>query len=241
MSFTPQTELHQNRSDLSRAVLVRFLQVLLVVAFQAAVLFLSAGRVEWVAAWVYVAAYLACVAVNAVVLLPKHPEMIAERAAPKENVKSWDKTLSGLVGVASMIALVVAGMDYRFAWSPGFALGVEGLGLAFLVLGYALFSWAMASNEFFSTLVRIQDDRGHAVASGGPYRFIRHPGYAGWVILSAGGPLLLGSLWALVPTALSVLLMVLRTSFEDATLQAELSGYTEYAAHVRFKLVPGVW
>jgi protein-S-isoprenylcysteine O-methyltransferase Ste14 len=185
--------------------------------------------------------YVVCIGVNALVVMPKHPEMIAERAAPKENVKSWDKALSTLVGVAMLAALVIAGLDERFGWSPDFALGVQAVGLVLLVLGYALFSWAMSSNEFFSTLVRIQDERGHSVASGGPYRFIRHPGYAGWVILSAGGPLLLGSLWALVPSVLSALLMVVRTSLEDATLQAELAGYKEYAKLVRYRLIPWVW
>jgi protein-S-isoprenylcysteine O-methyltransferase Ste14 len=88
-------------------------------------------------------------------------------------------------------------------------------------LGLGLFGWAMVSNAYFSTTVRIQDDRGHAVASAGPYRYVRHPGYDGWIVMSFATPLMLGSWWALIPGTLSALLMVVRTALEDKTLQAE--------------------
>jgi protein-S-isoprenylcysteine O-methyltransferase Ste14 len=174
-------------------------------------------------------------------ILPRNPELVAERGAPKENVKAWDKTISGLSGLAGLLALVVAGLDVRFAWSPPLALAMQLAGLVLLVLGYALFSWAMVSNPFFSTQVRIQEDRGHVVASAGPYQYVRHPGYVGWIILNLGTPLLLGSPWALIPGALSGLLMAVRTALEDKTLQAELDGYRDYATRVRYRLLPGVW
>jgi protein-S-isoprenylcysteine O-methyltransferase Ste14 len=99
----------------------------------------------------------------------------------------------------------------------------------------------MASNRFFSSVVRIQADRGHTVATGGPYRFVRHPGYAGFIAGSFGAALLLGSRWALLPALLSAVLLVVRTVLEDRTLRAELPGYAEYAARVRHRLLPHVW
>jgi len=114
-------------------------------------------------------------------------------------------------------------------------------GLLFTLLGYGLFMWAMASNAYFSEGVRIQSERGHAVASGGPYRFVRHPGYVGVIIAHLATPFLLGSLWALIPSALLAGLFVLRTHLEDKTLTAELDGYEAYTQETRFRLLPGIW
>jgi protein-S-isoprenylcysteine O-methyltransferase Ste14 len=113
--------------------------------------------------------------------------------------------------------------------------------LVVVALGYAMLTWATVSNAFFSLAYRIQDDRGHRVATGGPYRYVRHPGYLGSVAFELMTPIMLGSLWALVPGALSALLLVVRTAREDRGLQADLEGYSEYANHVRFRLIPGIW
>ena len=104
-----------------------------------------------------------------------------------------------------------------------------------------MFGWAMTTNAFFSTAVRIQSDRGHTVCRSGPYRFVRHPGYVGAILMSLGTPLLLGSAWALIPAAAAMVLMVLRTHLEDDTLRAELPGYEDYAHDVRYRLVPRLW
>ena len=108
-------------------------------------------------------------------------------------------------------------------------------------LGYALFVWALASNTYFSQIVRIQSERGHAVVTGGPYRFIRHPGYIGAIVFELAVPIVLASWWALAISILGAFLLILRTVLEDRTLQAELPGYTEYVHRVRYRLVPGVW
>jgi protein-S-isoprenylcysteine O-methyltransferase Ste14 len=113
--------------------------------------------------------------------------------------------------------------------------------LTFFVLGQGLFSWAMASNKYFSTCVRIQIDRGHTVATSGPYRYIRHPGYVGYTVSFLGMSLALGSLWAIIPAGLIACLLVVRTALEDRTLQDELPGYKDYAQRVRYRLLPGIW
>nr|NIN68360.1 isoprenylcysteine carboxylmethyltransferase family protein [Anaerolineae bacterium]NIN98447.1 isoprenylcysteine carboxylmethyltransferase family protein [Anaerolineae bacterium] len=107
--------------------------------------------------------------------------------------------------------------------------------------GYALGVWAIASNAFFSQIVRIQKERGHRVATGGPYRFVRHPGYVGTILVGLAAPIMLGSLWALIPGGAVALLFILRTALEDQTLLGELEGYGTYAGRVRYRLLPGVW
>ena len=102
-------------------------------------------------------------------------------------------------------------------------------------------TWAEAVNKFFERTVRIQIDREQTVIDNGPYAIVRHPGYASGLLILVGIPLTLGSVWALIPASLSWLLLVLRTQWEDETLQAELPGYKEYTERVRYRLLPGVW
>jgi protein-S-isoprenylcysteine O-methyltransferase Ste14 len=110
-----------------------------------------------------------------------------------------------------------------------------------MLLGYALFLWAMACNAFFSEGVWIQTERGHSVTSNGPYRYVRHPGYVGAILSQVSTPFLLGSPWALIPSVASGVLYMVRTYFEDKTLREELPGYQEYAQQTRYRLLPGVW
>ena len=129
----------------------------------------------------------------------------------------------------------------RFGWTGTVPVALHLGGLLVNMLGYALFLWAMVSNAFFAEGVRIQDERAHRVATDGPYRYVRHPGYAGAIVAGLATPFLLGSLWALIPAALSAGLYVVRTGLEDRTLMQELPGYIEYAERTRFRLFPGVW
>ena len=109
------------------------------------------------------------------------------------------------------------------------------------MLGFGFGSWALVSNAFFATTVRIQDERGHTVVSDGPYQYVRHPGYAGWGLSWVVTPLMLGSLWALIPAGLGAIALVVRTALEDRMLKEELDGYQDYAQRVRYRLLPGVW
>jgi protein-S-isoprenylcysteine O-methyltransferase Ste14 len=236
-----QTATPKEKTDLTAAVMKRMLQVVFTMLLQAAILFVSAGRLNWAMAWAYLGVYAGIVAVNAVVILPKNPELIAERGQTKENTKSWDKLLTTLITIPTLVMLIIPGLQVRYEWSPQLGWVVQLVGLVIVALGYGLVSWAMASNPFFSSTVRIQADRGQTVASSGPYRYMRHPGYVGMMIYSFASPLALGSLWALIPAVLVVSGFVVRTALEDKTLQAELDGYKDYAARVRYRLVPGVW
>jgi protein-S-isoprenylcysteine O-methyltransferase Ste14 len=226
-------------SDLTGKIRKRMRQVVVQFLILAAILFIAAGRLDWVWVWAYLGVSVSILAVN-VLVVP--PELIAERGQiGKEDIKGWDRVITTLNILPSLGAPIVAGLDERFGWSPQLALTVHLIGLALLVLGQGLFTWSMVSNKFFSTSVRIQMERDHTVASGGPYRYVRHPGYVGYIVSAFAAPLALGSLWALIPAAITLCLFIGRTALEDRTLQDELDGYREYAARVRYRLLPGVW
>lgn len=137
--------------------------------------------------------------------------------------------------------IIVAGLDHRFGWSPSFSIWLNILGLALIAVGYTFASWAMIENRFFSGVVRIQLDRGHTVCDSGPYRIVRHPGYAGNILALPGIVLALGSLWTIIPAVVAVIIVVIRTALEDRTLQEELPGYLNYARGVHYRLIPGIY
>jgi protein-S-isoprenylcysteine O-methyltransferase Ste14 len=217
----------------------RAIQLGVFVAVQAAILFLGAGRLRWTGAWVYLVSYVGLIALTRLVI--RDPELFAERARFRKDAKTWDKWLSAGFSVLGLGVLALAALDARFGWSAPQSPALAVAGFVFFLLGFGVSVWAMAANRFFSTFVRIQTDRGHTVATGGPYRFVRHPGYAGFILGGLGIPLLLGSLWALVPAALSCLVVLVRTELEDRTLREELPGYRDYALRVRARLVPRAW
>jgi protein-S-isoprenylcysteine O-methyltransferase Ste14 len=207
-----------------------------------ACLFLSYGDLTWPQAWVYMGVAVACQAVAGGILVSVNPDVILERADASTDVKAWDKVIVGLINsVGTVGTWVAAGLDERFRWTGTLPRATQIVGLVFLVLGWGVFYWAMASNRFFSGLVRVQEDRGHTVAASGPYRYVRHPGYVGFITFSLAMPLALGSLWALVPAGLVFVLVLIRTALEDRALHDELGGYRDYARRVRYRLLPGVW
>ena len=207
-------------------------------------LFLPAGRLDWVEGWVLVGILVATGGAGSAILKKRHPDLVAERArfTRGAGVKPWDRVLAPVVAVLGPLATyVVSGLDERFAWTGPLPAWVPILGGLLAAAGSALSLSALAANRFFSSVVRIQSDRGQTVVSDGPYRRIRHPGYAGGLAFTIGVPLLLGSIPGLATCLLTVGGLVLRTGLEDRTLRTELPGYEEYAAGVRWRLVPGIW
>jgi len=174
----------------------------------------------------------------------RHPGLTAERQNIEniQNAKAWDKVLAPLMAVSVGFPMaIVAGLDHRYHWSFEFPLWLTVTGFTLTSLGYAFAAWALAENRFFSSVVRIQTDRGHVVCDSGPYRFVRHPGYAGSTLALFGIVLSLGSVWTLIPAAVASIIAVIRTVLEDQTLQEELPGYRDYARRVRFRLFPGIY
>jgi len=235
---TPPTE---KRPDVAAGIAARFGAVAIGFALQAVILFLGVGRLDWTWAWIYLGICLVSVSINGTIMLRTNPETVAERGRPGE-MKGWDKVVGGLWGLAQFLALpLVAALDVRFGWTQGLSDVWHLAGAVALAAGLGLSGWAMIANAFFSTAVRIQSERSHTVCRTGPYRFVRHPGYVGFNLQSLGIPCLLGSWWALIPGIIAAAFMVIRTSFEDRMLQAELPGYPDYVQEVRYRLVPGIW
>ena len=206
------------------------------------VIFVAAGTVAWPAAWVYLAVISVLLGVYSAIMVRLHPDLIEERRHPPADAKRWDKPFVAILGGAGpLVLLIVCALDRRFGWSGPAASGLPVLGLLVVAAAGSLSAWAVATNRFFSAVVRIQRDRGHHVVDSGPYRFVRHPGYAGSILHLIGTSLALGSWPGMGLALVQAVLFVVRTSLEDATLQAELEGYAEYASRVPFRLVPGVW
>jgi protein-S-isoprenylcysteine O-methyltransferase Ste14 len=206
-----------------------------------AALFWAAGRLDWWQAWAAMGVWVVDFATTDIILLRFNPELAAERLSPPKSAKKWDSAIVIALRLATLVRYILAGLDQRYGWSGDFTLMAHLVGLAACLLGHALFAWAMASNRYFSQVVRIQSERGHAVAIKGPYRFIRHPGYIGGIAFELGMGFLLGSWWAILAGGVCAILLVVRTALEDRTMLAELPGYVEYTCQVRFRLVPGVW
>ena len=219
------------------------IQMVLIVIVAPLLPMLISGRWAWWQAWVYALLSILSFAVSRALAARRHPDLIAERARFLEakDTKPWDKVLAPLLGLGSVVILIVAGLDQLFGWSSAFSMGTHVISVIAIILGYAFSSWALIENRFFSGTVRIQTDRDHKVVSTGPYRIVRHPGYAGGLFGYVFIPLLLDSLWAFVPTALLAGVIILRTALEDKTLQAELPGYREFAQKTKYRLIPGIW
>jgi protein-S-isoprenylcysteine O-methyltransferase Ste14 len=209
--------------------------------FLAVALFWSAGRVDWWAGWALVAITFVWAAATLAVILRFHPALLAERLGPRKGAKRWDAAIMGIVGLATLARLIVAGLDQRYAWTGGLPLAAQLTALLVGVLAYALVVWATASNAHFAQIVHVQPELGQTVATGGPYRWVRHPAYVGTILFELSAPILLASWWALIPGALNAVLFVLRTALEDRSLQAELPGYADYARGTRYRLIPGIW
>jgi len=207
-------------------------------------LFLSAGRWNWLEAWIYVAVTMLGTILSRMIMAKINPDLVAERSQSISagDVKRWDKWIMPFVAVfGPLLVFVVAGLEERFGWMPDIPRWFLWIGVAIILAAIAFSTWAMVVNRFFSGTVRIQTERGHRVVTSGPYRLIRHPGYLSGVVGYLAMPLILGSSWAFIPVLVGILIICLRTWLEDRTLQQELPGYREYTQTTRYRLIPGIW
>lgn len=217
--------------------MLNYLKVLGFIAAMIAILFGSAGRFDLPFVWATAAVYVTFMTIN---MLMMAPDLLRERLRPGPGGKDRSERLF-LVPV--MVGQwIIAGMDIgRFHWSDTVPKGLQIASLVAFTLGLCLAGWAMNVNRFFSSVVRIQQDRGHHLITSGPYRYVRHPGYLGGMTAAVFGTLSLGSWWALAPTAVFFLFFIRRIRIEDKFLHEQLSGYPNYAQTVRYRVVPGVW
>ena len=219
------------------------IQLLLVQAILAGLLFIPAGRLDWLDAWVFVAAYGIFLLAYAVWGLLKDPDQLNERSHTRtaKNGKPWDKVILSVYTVFLLALFIVCGLDAgRFRWSS-IPVPVKGLGWLGVACAGANIFWTLATNTYLSRVARIQSDRGQVVVTSGPYRYVRHPMYLGIIILFLCSPIALGSLWGLLPGGIIGILFILRTTKEDRMLREELAGYQEYNQRVRYRLFPRIW
>ena len=213
--------------------------IFLVTVIFLAVLFVAAGSMLWVNAWVLTGIILAGFVVGVVSV---DPSLLEERVGIKSGVKREDIFFSVMMGrLGPLSTYIIAGLDFRFGWSASFPLVLVVAGFVSYIIGFAILLWATKENKFFSSVVRIQKERGHYAITGGPYRLVRHPGYLGSIINTLALPIALASLWAFIPAIATSIIAIIRTFLEDNTLSKELEGYSTYMKHVKFRLLPGIW
>lgn len=207
-------------------------------------LFLTAGTTDWPEGRVYTVILVLSLFGSRLITYFKFPDLLKERGQfiQHTDVPHWDRGLVNFAGLfGPLLIVIIAGLDYRWQWSPVLPQALKWPAGLLVAAGYGLSVWAMVSNRFFSSIVRIQKERAHHVVRSGPYRWIRHPGYAGYVYASIALPFLFGTLWAMLPVLVSNSILVLRTYLEDGYLVDHLVGYREYTLETRYRLFPGIW
>lgn len=220
-------------------IIKRAFQVFFGLALMGAVFFIAAGRLDIPRAWFFYSLSFIHLLCNFVIFYKFAPDIIRERSEIKPGTKSWDKAFAVGYSLSVLLIHAIAGLDIgRYGWSY-LDIRFGGLGVLLYAIGAALITWSMVVNKFFETTVTVVE--GHQVVTKGPYAFVRHPGYAGMILMYSSTSLILGSAVSLIPAAILALLFVARTYLEDRTLQQELKGYREYTEKVRHRLVPGVW
>ena len=231
------------RSDLN-VLWKGLVRLILLVLIMLGTLLLSGGRWDWWEAWAYTVTGLLVLLGSLAFMIMKHPDLALERAQAheKEDVKGWDRFLMPFTAlIGPFISWIVAGLDHRFGLSPDLPDWIQITALIVIQIGSLIGSWAMVANRYFSSQVRIQTDRGQTVVREGPYRFVRHPGYAGGLLSWVAGPVFFSSWWVILPTILVIIASLVRTSLEDQALREELPGYEEYARETKYRVLPGVW
>lgn len=230
----------QSKQTTSTALRRSLLKLVGFVLFLAVMLFIPAGDIGWLNGWLFIGVFVLLTIPSIVYLSRVNPDIFVARSKIHEGSKGWDLVLVSCLLLAMFAIFPLAALDARFHWSA-VSVWLIAVGYVLTVAGYAGSTWVLGANKFAEPTVRIQKDRGQTVISTGPYAIVRHPMYLSTFFLLYGFPLALGSYWAMIPSVVATIVLVVRTAIEDRTLHAELEGHKEYASRVRYRLVPGVW
>jgi protein-S-isoprenylcysteine O-methyltransferase Ste14 len=210
------------------------------VFFFSTVLFICAGKLNYFQGWIYVFT-TTLTTVTTFFVTRNESDLLNERANAKEGA-TWDKIILGSSAIIFLLTIIISGLDTgRNGWSPELHWSFYALGISLTITGHSIFLTAQKQNKYFSSVFRIQTDRGHTVCDTGLYKIVRHPGYLGMTISLMGLPLLTGSLWSGIPTLFAIVLLWVRTYIEDKTLCEKLKGYLDYTKETRYKLIPFIW
>lgn len=204
-------------------------------------IFALAGHLSYWQGWIFSGVCITLVLIQSV-LFKDRTDLAKERIKPGPGTKWWDKIFWVFYGLMYLAIVVIAPLDAgRFEWSRHLSIYVYIISYIAFLFSIFIFGWAMWVNKWFSSVVRIQKERDQKVVQTGPYKIIRHPGYLGGILMGGTMPLVLGSLWGLIPGGIVMILLIVRTYLEDIALQKELPGYPEYATKVKYRLLPGIW
>lgn len=218
------------------SLLVMFQRVLGLLCF-----LLAAGTFSSLQGWIYFALYFLISIITLIVMLSRHPNTLSERGKKHDDTPLWDKVLLALyVPLAFYGIYIVAGLDVRY---NGSSLDIASIiiGILLFIISAILMIWPILGNEHFESTARIQQDRNQTVITTGPYRIIRHPGYASIILWAISVPLIFGSILTGIVSLIIIAVMILRTYLEDMMLQKELNGYRDYCAQVKYRLIPFIW
>jgi len=233
----------RNNKELRRSLIKQIILSCLMLSIQITIFFISAGHFDIPRAWIFFSVTFVYLIVSTAALYKLNPELLVQRLKRKrEGSKRWDEILMRVSNLMVLIAVpAIAGLDIgRFHWSS-LSIHFAVLGFMLYIISSILINWAMIVNPHFEPTVRIQKDRTHQVITTGPYKIVRHPGYLAGILFTLSIPLIIGGVFTFIPAGIYLLLMIIRTLFEDRTLHRELNGYSEYAKRVRYRLFPWIW
>jgi protein-S-isoprenylcysteine O-methyltransferase Ste14 len=207
-----------------------------------ALLFASAGTLQWPGAWAFLATSAVLGPACGLWLARTDPALLAERLrlTARDGQPAADKKFMLVFVATAFVWFVAIGIDRR-AHASHVPLPLEALGLAMYLLSTGFIMWVFHENSFAAPVIKVQAERAHHVISTGPYAWVRHPMYSGVMLFFVGAPLLLGSWWGVAMAPLFVVLFAIRIAIEERALIAGLPGYADYTAQVRYRLVPGFW
>lgn len=211
-------------------------------ALFALALFPSAGTLRWAAGWIFLLLFFGFYLTVTLWLYRHDPGLLQERTRlSTSDQQSPDRILFPLMEFSFIAWMVFMSLDaVRFHWSA-LPLWLQGVGALVLLGSFSLLFLTFRENSYLSPVVRIQDERGHAVVSTGPYRYVRHPMYLAILVFIVGASLLLGSAHGLFFVLLCAAMLAYRAVLEEHTLQADLPAYAGYKAKVKYRLIPYVW
>jgi protein-S-isoprenylcysteine O-methyltransferase Ste14 len=219
------------------------IKTLIWIAFMAMLLFVPAGTIRWPQAWLLLLELGVTGLLVGGWLYVHDPALLAQRmASPVQREQpAWDRIFMICVLQFFCAWLAVMGLDavrFRTSHVPVWA---QGVGAAAILASQYVFWLVFRANSYAAPVVKVQKDRGHAIVTTGPYAYVRHPMYAGAILLLLGIPLLLGSWYGLALAPVLVVGFAMRSVLEERTLSAQLPGYADYAARVRYRFVPLIW
>jgi len=228
--------------ELRVAGIKQLLLASVMLVIQMTIFFISVGHIDGPRPWIFFGASFLHYSISTAVQYKLNPELLVQRLKRRrKGSKLWDEILMRATNLTVLVAVpAVAGLDIGRFQSPSLDILFALVGFVLFAISTILLNWAMAVNPHFEPTVRIQKDRDHKVITCGPYKMVRHPGYLAGILFTLSIPLIIGSVFTLIPSGIYSLLMITRTSLEDRVLHKELEGYSEYAKRVRYRLFPGI-